>query len=54
LGAWGQKIRSDLPGAWLAGAGFWPLVSFVSYSVVPVKWIPLFINLYVQYENADA
>jgi protein Mpv17 len=52
LGAWGQKIRSDLPGAWLAGVGFWPLVDFVSYSVVPVKWIPLFINLYVQNESA--
>lgn len=45
LGAWGRKIKSDLPGAWLAGTGFWPLVDFVSYSVVPVKWIPLFINL---------
>jgi protein Mpv17 len=47
LVAWGRKIKSDLPGAWLAGAGFWPLVDFVSYSLVPVKWIPLFINLYV-------
>ena len=47
LGSWGRKIKSDLPGAWLAGAGFWPLVDFVSYSVVPIKWIPLFINLYV-------
>lgn len=41
---WGEKIRSDLPGAWLAGAGFWPLVDVISYSMVPVKWIPLFIN----------
>jgi protein Mpv17 len=45
LGAWWQKIKSDLPGAWLAGAGFWPLVDIVSYSMIPVKWIPLFINM---------
>jgi hypothetical protein len=45
LGSWGSKIRSDLPGAWLAGAGYWPLVDFISYSVVPVKWIPLFVNM---------
>ena len=45
LGNWWSKIVSDLPGAWLAGAGYWPLVDFISYSVVPVKWIPLFVNL---------
>ncbi len=45
LKTWGQKIKSDLPGAWLAGAGFWPLVDLVSYSLIPVKWIPLFINM---------
>eukprot|EP00538_Stauroneis_constricta_P001029 CAMPEP_0119552428 /NCGR_PEP_ID=MMETSP1352-20130426/5436_1 /TAXON_ID=265584 /ORGANISM="Stauroneis constricta, Strain CCMP1120" /LENGTH=294 /DNA_ID=CAMNT_0007598669 /DNA_START=31 /DNA_END=915 /DNA_ORIENTATION=- len=45
LGNWWAKIRSDLPGAWLAGAGFWPLVDLISYSVVPIKWIPLFINM---------
>ena len=54
LGSWGRKIKSDLPGAWLAGAGFWPLVDFVSYSVVPIKWIPLFINLYVRSVIANA
>jgi len=54
LGSWGRKIKSDLPGACLAGAGFWPLVDFVSYSVVPIKWIPLFINLYVQIQIANA
>jgi protein Mpv17 len=42
---WLSKIRNDLPGAWLAGVGFWPLVDFVSYALVPVKFIPLFINL---------
>ena len=45
LAAWGRKIREDLPGAWLAGVGFWPLVDLISYSVIPVIWIPLFINL---------
>jgi len=48
LGAWGRKIKSDLPGAWLAGTGFWPLVDLISFSIVPMKWIPLFINLYVR------
>eukprot|EP00531_Pseudo-nitzschia_arenysensis_P004835 CAMPEP_0116126704 /NCGR_PEP_ID=MMETSP0329-20121206/6468_1 /TAXON_ID=697910 /ORGANISM="Pseudo-nitzschia arenysensis, Strain B593" /LENGTH=284 /DNA_ID=CAMNT_0003620793 /DNA_START=63 /DNA_END=917 /DNA_ORIENTATION=- len=42
---WGRKIRQDLPGAWLAGLGFWPIVDLLSYSVVPVKWIPLFVNM---------
>jgi len=42
---WLQKIRSDLPGAWLAGIGFWPIVDLLSYSVIPVKWIPLFVNM---------
>ncbi len=45
LQAWGKKIKSDLPGAWVAGVGFWPLVDLVSYSMIPVKWIPLFINM---------
>ena len=44
LGNWFQKIRQDLPGAWAAGLSFWPLVDFVSYSLVPAKWIPLFVN----------
>lgn len=42
---WGRKIRQDLPGAWLAGLGFWPIVDLLSYSVIPVKWIPLFVNV---------
>lgn len=41
---WWGKIRNDLPGAWLAGIGYWPLVDLLSYSVIPVKWIPLFVN----------
>ena len=44
LGNWVQKIRQDLPGAWAAGLSFWPLVDLVSYSLIPVKWIPLFVN----------
>ena len=44
LGNWFQKIRRDLPGAWAAGLSFWPLVDLVSYSLIPAKWIPLFVN----------
>lgn len=42
---WFRKIQQDLPGAWLAGAGFWPLVDLVSFSLVPKEYIPLFVNL---------
>lgn len=45
LSNWARKIRNDLPGAWLAGCGFWPLVDLISYSLVPINLIPLFINL---------
>lgn len=45
LANWGKKIRNDLPGAWLAGCGFWPLVDLISYSLVPMNLIPLFINV---------
>jgi len=41
---WWTKIKEDLPGAWVAGLGFWPLVDLVSYSVIPKNWIPLFVN----------
>eukprot|EP00535_Pseudo-nitzschia_heimii_P004464 CAMPEP_0197173952 /NCGR_PEP_ID=MMETSP1423-20130617/680_1 /TAXON_ID=476441 /ORGANISM="Pseudo-nitzschia heimii, Strain UNC1101" /LENGTH=289 /DNA_ID=CAMNT_0042622827 /DNA_START=109 /DNA_END=978 /DNA_ORIENTATION=+ len=41
---WWEKICRDLPGAWIAGIGFWPIVDLLSYSVIPIKWIPLFIN----------
>jgi len=41
---WLNKIKQDLPGAWVAGLGFWPLVDLVSYSVIPKNWIPLFVN----------
>lgn len=42
---WLRKIRTDLPAAWLAGAGFWPIVDIVSYSFIAPQWIPLFINI---------
>lgn len=45
LGNWVRKIRQDLPGAWLAGASFWPLIDLVSFSLIPQKWIPLFVNM---------
>ena len=44
IGNWLSKIRQDLPGAWAAGLSFWPLVDLVSYSLIPAKWIPLFVN----------
>jgi protein Mpv17 len=45
LGNWIRKIKSDLAGAWLAGVGFWPLVDLISYSLVPPRFIPLFVNV---------
>lgn len=44
IGGWAAKIRSDLPAVWASGLGFWPVVDFISYKVVPVQWIPLFVN----------
>jgi protein Mpv17 len=44
LGNWFTKIKNDLPGAWMAGLGFWPLVDLVSYSMIQPQWIPLFVN----------
>lgn len=41
---WFAKIKQDLPGAWVAGLGFWPLVDLISYSLIPKNWIPLFVN----------
>lgn len=40
-----RKIRADLLSVQLAGVGFWPLVDLVSYSFVPLQFIPLFVNL---------
>jgi len=45
LKSWWTKIRTDLPGAWLAGVGYWPIVDLISYSVIPINLIPLFVNM---------
>jgi protein Mpv17 len=45
LRRWVQKIRTDLFGAWLAGVGFWPIVDLISFTYVPVTYIPLFVNI---------
>jgi len=45
VGNWISKIRNDLPRAWVAGLGFWPLVDLISYSMVPPQYIPLFVNM---------
>ena len=44
LGALPGKIRADLIPTQLAGALFWVPVDLVSYSLIPINWIPLFIN----------
>ena len=44
LGNFVSKVKRDLPGAWKAGLGFWPLVDLVSYSLIPQTYIPLFVN----------
>ena len=44
LKAWLDKIRTDLPPVWLNGIGYWPIVDFISYKLVPMQWIPLFVN----------
>lgn len=41
---WFRKIKNDLPGAWAAGLGFWPLIDLISFSYIPSQWIPLFVN----------
>jgi len=45
IGNWLRKIKNDLPSAWLAGIGFWPLVDLVSYSIISKEYIPLFVNV---------
>ena len=41
---WLQKVHQDLPAVWATGLSFWPFVDFISYKVIPVQWIPLFVN----------
>jgi protein Mpv17 len=43
--AYAQKIRRDFPRTWLTGAVFWITVDLLSYSYLPVPYIPLFVNM---------
>jgi len=45
MGTWWNKIRNDLPKAWLGGVFYWPIVDLISYSLIPIKLIPLFVNM---------
>ncbi len=44
LGQWPAKVRQDLLPTQLAGCGYWPFVDLISFSVVPLIYIPLFVN----------
>jgi len=43
--SWIGQIKRDLPGVWLSGLGYWPLMDMISYGLIPIQFIPLFINL---------
>jgi protein Mpv17 len=34
LSNWFRKIKADLPGVWLSGTGFWPIVDVISFSLI--------------------
>ena len=38
------KIKNDLLAVQVAGLGFWPFVDFISFALVPIAYIPLFVN----------
>ena len=38
------KIKSDLVAVQLTGVCFWPFVDFISFALIPVTYIPLFVN----------
>lgn len=40
-----SKLSVDLPKAWIAGLGFWPMMSYIAYTFIPKDWIPLFSNV---------
>ena len=40
-----RKIQKDLLPVQLAGLGYWPFVDIISFSLIPLDYIPLFINL---------
>lgn len=43
--SWYQKVKVDLPIVWVKGLSFWPMVDMISFMIVPVRWIPLFVNV---------
>lgn len=43
--SWVAQIKKDLLGVWLSGLGYWPLVDMISFGLIPIQFIPLFINL---------
>jgi len=43
--SWVAQIKRDLPGVWLSGLGYWPLIDMISYGLIPIQFIPLFINM---------
>lgn len=38
------KVGNDLPRAFVTGLGYWPVMSYISYTHVPKDWLPLFSN----------
>jgi hypothetical protein len=43
--SWIQKVIVDLPSVWVKGLSYWPIVDIISFMFVPVRWIPLFVNI---------
>ena len=43
--SWVQKVILDLPSVWVKGLSYWPIVDIISFMYVPVRWIPLFVNI---------
>ena len=43
--SWYRKVKIDLPVVWVKGLSYWPIVDIVSFMLVPVRWIPLFVNV---------
>ena len=43
--SWYRKVKIDLPVVWVKGLSYWPLVDIISFMLVPVRWIPLFVNV---------
>jgi protein Mpv17 len=43
--SWYRKVKIDLPVVWVKGLSYWPIVDIISFMLVPVRWIPLFVNV---------